>query len=290
MQRRDYAGAGDLRDMQALVQRLWSPHSRWHVGDLAWGRHAIPGAEESFRTSLWLVGTEVVAWGWAEPPGHLDFVVDPAHTDAAADVLTWFDDVAGPATHTSTVLETEAHLIDALETAGYVAQDEGPYFTHHLMTLDDLPEVSLPDGFVVRPVATSQADRRAAVHRDGWSDFGSRVSTESYGRVMGAWPYRPELDWVVEAADGSWVASALGWLDELNRVGLLEPVGCAPAYRRLGLARAVNVATLYALREAGALTALVGPRGDAAYPAPARLYRGIGFQPGPRTVTYHRSA
>lgn len=161
MQRRDYTGTGDLRGMQALVQRLWSPQSRWHVGDVAWGRHAIPGAEGSFRTSLWSAGTDAVAWGWAELPGHLDLVVDPAYADIAADVLLWFDDVAGPAMRTSTVLETETHLIDALATAGYVAQSDAPYFTQHLMTLDDLPDLRLPDGFVVRHVEPGQAERRA---------------------------------------------------------------------------------------------------------------------------------
>ena len=35
--------------------------------------------------------------------------------------------------------------------------------------------------------------------------------------------------------------------------------------------------------EAGATTGLVRPRGDDDYPEPGRVYRGIGFVPGPRT-------
>ena len=126
------------------------------------------------------------------------------------------------------------------------------------------------------------------MHRAGWSDFGSTLSTQTYAGVMAVRPYRPDLDWVVEAPDGELVASALGWLDDVNRSGLLEPVGCAPSYRRRGLARAVNLACLHALRDAGAETGHVNPRGDEGYPVPGLLYRSIGFKPGPHTVTYVR--
>lgn len=288
MQRHDYAGADDLRAMQGLVQRIWSPRCRWHVGDLAWGRYAIPGAAADFRTALWLDGDQVVGWGWAEVPGYLSWVVDPAVPDVAIEVLSWFEGVAGSAELTTTILEPEAHLVDALTAAGYTSDTTAAYFVHHHRTLDDVEAPELPDGFRLRQVQPGQAAPRAAVHRAGWSDFGSRVSADSYADVMAAWPYRPELDWVVETSGGEWVASALGWLDHHNAVGLLEPVGCAPAYRRLGLARAVNLAVLHAFREGGATSALVGPRGDDAYPVPARLYRSIGFEPGARTVTYHR--
>ncbi len=290
MERVDYRGPAHLRDMQSLVQRLWSPESRWHVGDVAWGRFAIPGAESGFRTSVWSESGAIAAWGWAELPGDLSMVVDPDYGGLADQVLAWFQSVARADTLSVTALQTETHLCDALEAAGYSVDRSAPYFTHHLMTLDNLPDTALPVGFAVRHVELHEAQQRAAVHRVGWSDFGSRVSTDSYQEVMAAWPYRADLDWVVEAPDGGWVASALAWLDDLNQVGLLEPVGCAPAYRRRGLARAVNVAALHALRRAGATRAVVAPRGDAAYPVPGRLYRSIGFQPGPRTVTYRRHA
>ena len=51
------------------------------------------------------------------------------------------------------------------------------------------------------------------------------MTTEGYAAAAAAWPYRPELDWVVEAPDGSFAASCLVWLDEENGVALLEPVG-----------------------------------------------------------------
>jgi hypothetical protein len=63
-------------------------------------------------------------------------------------------------------------------------------------------------------------------------------------------------------------------------------VGCVEEHGRRGLATAASVSALTAARELGASEGLVCPRGDDDYPAPARLYRGIGFEPGARTRTY----
>jgi ribosomal protein S18 acetylase RimI-like enzyme len=115
------------------------------------------------------------------------------------------------------------------------------------------------------------------------------VSVESYRNVMAAWPYRPELDLVVEAPDGSFAAFCLAWIDQQNRVGELEPVGTHPDHRRRGLAAAVCTAALGALRDAGAERAVVNARGDAEHPTPKRLYESIGFREHARETTFTRS-
>jgi hypothetical protein len=91
MQRRDYAGRNDLIAMQLAVQRTWTPESRWHIGDLAWGRNNIPNREPTWHTSLWEDDDRVMAWGWVTSPGNLDLYVDPAHIELAADVLALRD-------------------------------------------------------------------------------------------------------------------------------------------------------------------------------------------------------
>lgn len=289
MRQRDYANDGDLRAMQELVQRIWSKDASWHIGDLAWQSHAIPG--QPGAVTLWKEGRVVMAWGWVEEPDSLNLAVDPARPELADAVMAWFEQQVGEGERLNcTVLETDAHLIAALTRAGYSSNLESPYSTHHHLALDTLATPITSDGFILRHVRADEAERRAAGHRAAWSDFSpSRVSVERYRALMATWPYRPEVDWVVEGPDGAFVATALGWLDEVNRVGLLEPVGCAPAYRRRGFARAVNLAALRAMREAGAESALVCPRGDDGYPIPGKLYQSLGFQPGARTITYTRS-
>jgi ribosomal protein S18 acetylase RimI-like enzyme len=105
---------------------------------------------------------------------------------------------------------------------------------------------------------------------------------------MSAYPYRRELDCVVEAPDGSFAANCLVWLDEENRVGELEPVGTDPRFRRRGLAAAVCTYAVSQLREHGAATAVVYARGDPAYPAPRKLYESIGFRQYASSVSFVR--
>ncbi|TCC55317.1 GNAT family N-acetyltransferase [Kribbella pittospori] len=287
--RRDFRGADDLRAMQRLVQRLWTVDSNWHIGDLAWQRRTVPGVESTWRTSLWEDNGETVAWGWVELPGHLSLVTDVSRLELAADVIAWFEEVASAPELTCSVLETEVHLTAALESAGYRADVEAPFVTHHHRSLASVAVPSCPDGYLLRHVRPDEAERRSAGHRATWSDFGSTLSADTYQSVMNAWPYRHELDWVVEDHDGNFVSTSLAWLDEANKVGLIEPVGTDPAHRRRGLATAVNLAALTALRDAGATQAIVNPRGDPAYPVAAKLYQSIDFHPCPQTTTYKKN-
>ncbi|MFY9915837.1 MAG: GNAT family N-acetyltransferase, partial [Nocardioidaceae bacterium] len=295
VERRDYAGAADLLLMQTAVRRTWTPRSGWHIGDLAWQRTAIPGQQSTWRTSLWIQDRQVVAWGWAELPGHLEWYVDPGRARLASAVLDWFDGVATGDERSLTAMETDAHLIAAAEQAGFRAAADTPFFEHcHLELGEALPRPDLPDGYRVRAVREDEADARAAVHRAAWRpgrigellvppvDLGtgeSSVTAASYAEVMKSWPYRHDLDQVVEAADGTLVAFALGWLDDVNRAGELEPVGTDPEHGRRGLGAAASLACLHALRAAGATRAVVYPRGDPAYPVARRLYDGLGFRP-----------
>jgi ribosomal protein S18 acetylase RimI-like enzyme len=148
----------------------------------------------------------------------------------------------------------------------------------------DLESPKLPKGFILRHVEDGDAEQRAHVHQMAFNP--SRVSVESYKNVMATWPYRADLDWIVEAPNGEFAAFALAWFDDVNSVGELEPVGTASEYRELGLARAVSLAALHALKNVGAESAVVYPRGDADYPVPNRLYEGLGFVQHTQTVTY----
>ncbi|MBN6057733.1 GNAT family N-acetyltransferase, partial [Nonomuraea sp. RK-328] len=269
--------------MQELCSRIWSPRSRWHAGDLAWGRFQHTGREHEWPTRLWRADGRTPAWGWVQPPGSLDLAVDPARPELAGEVLEWFAALV-PGGRSVTVLDTEEHLAAALRAAGYRPADDGPFFTRLVRDLDGLPEPAPPAGFRLRAVGEADVPGRVAVHRAAFHP--SRVTEESYRAVRAAWPYRADLDWIAEAPDGEVAAYCLVWLDEARRVAEIEPTGTLPARRRRGLARAVCLAALRAAREAGAEHAVVSPRGDDAYPAPGRLYRSMGFVPAARTVTW----
>jgi ribosomal protein S18 acetylase RimI-like enzyme len=155
---------------------------------------------------------------------------------------------------------------------------------HLARRLDDIPRADPSAPYRLDHVRDpDDVSRRVAAQR---AAFVSTLTDEKYRRLRTTWPYRPELDVVVQAADGACAAFCLAWLDDENAVGELEPVGTDPAHARRGLARAACLEALHRLRGVGARTAVVYARGDAEYPAPLRLYRSLGFDPCGRQLRF----
>ncbi|TQM62446.1 GNAT family N-acetyltransferase [Humibacillus xanthopallidus] len=291
--RRDFGGPDDLAAMQSMASRLWTPRSRFHPGQLTWNRYSRPvdptSLDDSEAIAVWTDGDETVGFGWAEAPDWLELQVDPARPDIAEELVEWFEEVSDAEAQSALVMEGDV-AEQALAAAGFEPDRDAPWFTHHVVEVEALPDVPLVEGYRLRHVEPHEVRERAAVHAAAWSQLGpSTVDATAYGRLMAAWPYRHDLDWVAVDEEGEMVASALVWLDPPTGVGLVEPVGCVPEHRGRGLARSVTLAALHALRSAGGTVAQVTPRGDAAYPGPQRLYRSIGFRPTARTVTWTRS-
>ena len=295
VRRHPFDGPGDLRAMQSMATRLWSPSSRFHPGQLAWNRHHREGPADQpgdgEAISLWTDASGVVGFAWAETPDWLELQVDPAHPEVAEEIVEWFEDWSDADTQSALVMEGDV-AEPALMAAGFARGADQPFFRHHLLDLAllDTMLVDTVPGYSLHQVRPSEAAPRAACHREAWSQFGpSTVSEAAYVALMSTWPYRSDLDWVAVDHGGAMVASCLVWLDPGTGVGLVEPVGCVPEHRGAGLAASVTMAALTQLRDLGAGWAQVTPRGDEEYPAPQRLYRSLGFRPAARTATWTRS-
>jgi GNAT superfamily N-acetyltransferase len=165
--------------------------------------------------------------------------------------------------------------------------------------LGDLADPVLPPGFAARSVVPhDDFERRVRVHRRAWSvlpfaegdrEATSGLTSEEFRDIISTWPYRADLDWVVEGPDGEFAVSCCAWLDDTSRVVELEPVGTDPKFRGLGLGSAVCLAALRAARASGAREAIVYARGDDAYPVPKHLYAELGFVPYARSRAYVRT-
>ncbi len=302
---RDYAGPHDLRAMQDLVQRTWTRNSHLHVGDLAWQRYPR-GSRADWPTRLWFSGDDIVAWTWAwreaDAPADEDqfyVVADPRYPQHLGAAIDWAE-AALPARRLGTIAyEHDAPFVGALARRGYRPRQHGPFGLHTFRPLDDIPEPALPDGFRALSMAEiGDVARKVAGHRASWSRFAvydpedpplvSGMTVARYQDLMSTWPYRADLDFGVVQAGGRVVASATAWLDEVNGVGLFEPVGVDPEFRGLGLSRALCYAALHALKAAGATLATVKPRGDLDYPVPRQAYRKMGFVSEGRQYVYER--
>jgi ribosomal protein S18 acetylase RimI-like enzyme len=280
---RDFAGERDMRAMQELARECWrreGPLVSATVGDPPWMMYQHLDKLREVDVRLWRDGGECVGWGWRwHDRSLLFFLVHPERRELVEEIVAWAE------TRNVEGLEHDrsAQLLGEL---GY-SVDEAQRSMHHMVRpLDNLPEPELPAGYSLRTVE-GDADlvRRVDVHRAAFAP--SRVLPASYRQVMAAWPYRPDLDHVVVAPDGSFAAFCLCWLDEENAVGELEPVGTHPDHQRLGLATAVCRFALGNLAAAGADTAVVYSKQG--YKATG-LYEGLGFTSISRHLTYSRES
>jgi len=148
------------------------------------------------------------------------------------------------------------------------------------------PAPAVPPGFEVRATAgRGECARRAAAQREVWRPWPvANVDGDDYARLMRLPGYHRHLDVVAAAADGTIVSYANCWIDEVNRIGHLGPVGTRPSWRRRGLARAVLLEGLRRLGASGMDRACVSTR-EANAPA-RQLYAAVGFQPVNRYLEY----
>jgi ribosomal protein S18 acetylase RimI-like enzyme len=262
--------------MQRLGAEVWRLRPDLLNGDCSVGELAWVFARLDHEWKVWRDGADVVAFAFFDGDS-LVWQVHPERLDLLGAVL---DSRPFELTHVSTGFD--------LSPFGFVRDDDAPWHHTNTRPLDgDIAEPTLPAGFRHVTMATAgDVAGFVGAHVRAWE--GSKLDVTAYERVMRTWPYRADLDVAVQAPDGTFVATANVWLDEANATAELEPVGTDPAYRRLGIGRAMNLFAMHQARAAGARTMMVGCRGDDAYPIPRQLYWSVGFRSIARDVTWRR--
>jgi ribosomal protein S18 acetylase RimI-like enzyme len=207
---------------------------------------------------------------------------------------------------TAAVPQAATDLATALLETGFAPADGAPFTLDMRRDTVAVPDVLLPDGFTLRAMASGENGALAACHRAAWdphalpwapasrpvvaTDATSHFSEDDFAMVRATWPFRQELVTVVEAPDGTLAASCIAWLDDENGAAEIEPLGVVPAFRGLGLGRAVCLGAVRAVGRHDGAEVVIHPRGDDAYPAPRRLYARCGFHPVSATRPLVRAA
>ena len=212
--------------------------------------------------------------------------------EARAREIALVDGRSGERSFSSWPDEAQAGAIALLGSEGYSIVRYGFMLVRDL--IEPIADRPLPPGLEIRPVAAADHrriwDADAEAFRDHWNP-GERTDAD-----FERWFASPELDtalWRV-AWDGDEVAgSVMNFIypaenDALGvRRGWLDHVSVRRPWRRRGLASALIVASLHALRDAGMTEAALGV--DAENPTGAlQLYEGLGFQRTKRDLNYSK--
>lgn len=137
-----------------------------------------------------------------------------------------------------------------------------------------IPKVALANDYQIRPMRFDDDDHEKMATLLNAAFGRTFHSAKEYANFQTAPCYRPELDLVVVAPDGTFAATAGLTLDEENSYAEFEPVCTHPEHQRKGLARAVMAAGLRNLRRLSIKTVYVGA-GD--NPPANALYVHMGF-------------
>jgi ribosomal protein S18 acetylase RimI-like enzyme len=277
-----YRDEADLARMLDLVRAGAAEGGRrtyYQVGDVLWRlyQHPLEAFDPRARLVLWeddagalaaFADLDVTARAMTlqlHPALH----AAPGAADALDTMIAWAERQTSPPPEGGELpwmypfLELEALADDALyaaalERRGY-AREDASLLVFHRPLADPVPAAALPVGWAIRSMAELSAPedlaQRVELHREVWAP--SRVTLEAYQRLRQAVGYRPDLDLVAVSPDGELGAYCICWADDANRSGEFEPVGARPAFRRLGLARAVLLEGCRRLRAGGAALAIV---------------------------------
>jgi mycothiol synthase len=179
----------------------------------------------------------------------------------------------------------DADQAAALERRGWIRTGMGWEMVRP--TLDDVPDVALPEGLVVRPT-----DRDETLLRRIWDaateafadERGEQVQTDEDWQNFLEDPDEDPSLWAI-AWDGDEIAGGVMGIihPEENRHhgrdrGVVDAVWVRRPWRRRGLARALIADVLVRLRERGMTSAYLGVDGLNPNQA-STLYRSLGFEP-----------
>lgn len=295
LQWRAFVEPDDADVLIALMQRMepWNEGGvGWlHPGDVTWRLYQNLAAtpEEEIRIITDETGKALALVEMAAPDGY--YVHLPEGTADLAEVLRFAVDEAerelramepeegeeAPSHFETEVLPMQVAAADILRELGFESAGEPNYRLNGQPLGDDLPAPELRDGAIVRAVRDDPPDLQARVdlHRDVWAP--SKFSLEGYQRLRTKPLYRPDLDLVVETADGELASYCIVWWDPVTKMGEFEPVGTAERFRGRGYGKAILREGMRRIRALGGTYATVLNSMDDKSEPSRYLYPSAGF-------------
>jgi predicted N-acetyltransferase YhbS len=279
---RDYNRAADYEKVSRFLVRTYRtagghinwPQPRWEYMHY----HPLIRRVDLGLIGVWEARGEVV--GVVHPEhamGTAYFEIDPEHGALKEEMLRYAEErlstsAEGVRRLRVVLTDEDGDFHGAASDMGYV-RGSGREPMSHFVIPTPFPAVSPPPGFRTKSLADDndlhKVDRvlwRGFNHGDEPPDDG--IADREF--MQSAPNYRKELNIVVAAPDGDFVAYCGMWYEPTHSIGYVEPVATDPAYRRMGLGRA---AVLEGIRRCGALGATVACVGTT-----KPFYMSLGFR------------
>lgn len=282
---RRFASEDDYERMRTMLAEIVPGAHRglpWFAGDLDWWRYSADDPNQIERVRLWEATDRLMGFVWVSDD-ETGIVVQPGNPDVLHDIYAWVEartqtssDATPAVRHDALAYDADVEWQRVLDGRSYTRGAEHSWAFRQPVH-PAMPAPLLPVGYQMRDMrGDSKADieRRVKLHLAAFPS--STLTVAQYRAVMASRTYRPELDLIAVAPGGQFAAFSNIWLDPVNRLGVFEPVGCDPAYRRRGLARAILAEGLRRLSDLGAATSSV--MSFASNTAANRLYAAAGFE------------
>ncbi len=265
--RHPFRGEADVPRILDLIGSM--PLTSRHVIDLPW-RLSSPTINEGRDAAFWkdsngqVIGFAAWQYYWAA----LDFFILPGSEaqSVETDLFKWADgrfrerdeERGRPLPYWVEFRDDDRERQQIVEAQGFLLDDDESYvyLQHSLLNLSPVP--ALPDGFLLRSLKGEQeAAAYAELHRAAFES--NSMTPEWRARTIRMPHYRPELDLVICAPDGSLAGFCVGWFAPSLRVAQIEPIGMHPHFQRLGLGRILLLEMLRRFKELGASSAIIEP-------------------------------
>lgn len=180
--------------------------------------------------------------------------------------------------------ENDKQLKDLLTQRGY--EFNNWYEELSVMELNGKLEYKLPKGFDFKNGESFSDYGKGLAHGKAFGYYindtpNDYVAEKAFKAMRNAPDYNPALDLVVVDNKDEIASFATIWFDEVNKIGILEPVGTIPAYRRMGLGKALIYKGANLIKKLGANKMYVGSDQD--------FYLNIGFKVDSKLEVWYKS-
>ena len=272
----------DIPLVHELISSAWAKRrarSYLHIGDFYWSLRPSKQFDPERDLRLWRVDGQPAAFAWFDRPTSGEVVVRPGTPEELEnDAISWLETehrrTAPDVAFTVCAIDDDAHRTTTLTERGYVCGDAGAHRFHRRIE-SPWAIAPLPDGFSVRSISSDDdISRRVFAQRTSFER--SSATVDVWRALMRLPGYRPQLDLIAVAPDGTGAGGCTCWYDEANRAGEFEPVGTSHAYQRMGIGKAIVTDGLRRLQGVGATEAIVQTNSTNA--AAIALYRSCGFE------------